>query len=1023
MNITKFSIENSRPTIGVFLVLIIMGVMSYHSMPRDDMPSFKIRASTIITQFPGASPERMELLVSDKLEKAIQSIPEVKTINSENRTGFSLVTISLKEDVNELQPVWDRIRRKINDTKGDLPDGIIGPTFNDELGDVFAILLGLESEGFSYKEQKYYADKIKDELIKLTNSGKVEVAGDINEKIYIYYDNAKLAEFKLTKTKLEQIIRNNNIVSSGGNIVLQNNRIALEPTGDFKSVKEIQQTLIPTGVQGQYMSLGDLVEVTSGYEDPISDFVKIMGKQGLVIAVNLKSGANITELGDEVNREINKFNESLPYGLNIVRLASQDKVVETKINDFSVNLLESVGIVLIIMLIFLGLRTGLIVSSLIPMTIITTLYLMFVTGLGLNQVTLASLILALGMLVDNAIVVSESIIVKLEKGDSNKEAAISTAKELAIPLLTSSLTTSAAFFSFFLAKSVMGELMGNIFLVVTYALLTSWFVSLTLIPLLCVFFLKIKSSNDKEEGGFNKIQEYYRKIILKVIYRPYPVIASIVIVLVLSILSIQYLPFIFFPDSERALVTVNMNLPLGSRIELTNDLVTKVEKFISNNLMSETDESKGFVKQYSAFLGQGAPKYDLGYVGAESNPGSAHFLINTKSGDVNQPVIDKLTSFIYNELPSLESFTVSRLKGGGGATNPIEIRVSGESIDEIYEIVEKIKGKLEETQGTLNVTDNWGLKKEKIIVNIDRNKADASGITNEDVAISLQTTLIGAKTGEFRKNDKIIPILLKNKNAKNVSIDELRRLNVYSQQKGDNVPLDQIATLDIQWQFPKIIRRNLLKTVTVSSQLLPDFTASDVTNGFFPWLADYHKSWPTGYSYSLGGESDSSKEGMGSIAEKLPISVFIILMLLLSQFNSVRKMCIITFTIPLGLIGCVIGLWIANSYFGFFAFLGLISLIGIIINNGIVLIDRIKIEQDEGKSLEESIISASIQRFRPILLTTFTTSFGLIPLWLDNGMWVPMSVSIIFGLLFGTVLTLIFIPLVYRLMFSGKSNG
>ena len=1019
MNITKFSIDNSRAIIGIFLVLAVMGVMSYQSMPRDDMPPFKIRFSTIITQFPGASPERMEMLVSDKLEKAIQSIPEVKKITSENRTGFSLVSIALKDEVNDLQAVWDRIRRKINDTKGELPKGIIGPVYNDEVGDIFGILLGLESEGYSYKEQKKYADKIKDELIKLPNSGKVEVAGAISEKIYIAYDNAKLSEFKLTKTKLEQIIKDNNIVSSGGSIVMHNNRISIEPTGDYKSIDQIRETIISTGEEGESMRLGDLVEVKSAYEDPISDFVKVMGKQALVIAVNLKKGANITDLGEAVDEKIESLNRTLPYGFHIIRLASQDIEVKNKIDEFTINLLESVAIVLLIMLLFLGLRTGLIVASLIPMTIITTLYLMYITGLGLNQVTLASLIIALGMLVDNAIVVSESILVKVEKGTALREAAISTAQELMIPLLTSSLTTSAAFMSFYLANSVMGELMGNIFLVVSFALLTSWLISLTLIPLLCVLFLKIDKNKAHDSDDFmNKMQVYYEKIIVKVMARPISIIASIVLMMVISLYSISYLPFIFFPDSDRSLVTVNMNLPLGSRIELTNKLVSKVEKFISTNLISSTDEVKNKVKQYSSFLGQGAPKYDLGYSAVESNPGSAHFLINTISGEANQTVIDKLTSYIYNEIPELENFSVSRLKGGGGSEYPIEIRVSGEDLEEIFSLVNKIKNKLEATKGTLNVVDNWGFKKEKIIVNIDRNNAEVAGITNEDVAVSLQTSLVGVETGQFRENDKIIPILLKNKNASNISIDELRRLNVYSQQKGDNVPMDQIASLNVDWQYPKVIRENLLKTVSVTSQVAPGFTASDITNQVFPWLQEENKSWPLGYTYTLGGEADSSQEGIGSVAEKLPISIFIILMLLLLQFNSVRKTLIITLTIPLGLIGCVLGLWVAKSYFGFFAFLGLISLVGIIINNGIVLIDRIKIEQEEGNTLDKAIILACTQRFRPILLTTFTTSLGLIPLWFDNGMWVPMAVSIIFGLLFGTVLTLVFIPIVYRLLFK-----
>ncbi|BDD11013.1 acriflavin resistance protein [Fulvitalea axinellae] len=1026
MNITKTALNNTRPTIGLFVILFILGLASYGSMPRDDMPPFKVRYALAITRFPGASPERMELLVTDKIEKIIQEVPEVKNITSESRTGISIVTIQLFDEVQDLQPVWDHIRRKIESVQSQLPEGVIKTEFNDEFGDVYGIMVGLTSEGFTFEEQKEYADDVRDALLELPNTGKVEIAGVINQTIYVAYDNAKLAEVGLTKERLEQIIQKSNIVSSGGSIVLGDKRIVLEPTGDYKSVEQIMQTLIPTGENGEgYVYLGDIADVYSGYDDPISEFMKIMGHQGLALAINLKKGANITTLGQEVDELTDQWNARLPYGLKLVRLTSQDLEVQRSVNNFTVNLIQSVVIVLLVMLLFLGWRTGFIVASLIPTTIVVTLFLMEKMGLGLNQITLAALIIALGMLVDNAIVVSESIMVKLEKGIDGFKAACETSKELVIPLLTSSLTTIAAFLSFYLAKSVMGELFGNLVLVVSLALLSSWLISLTLIPMLCVFFLKKKEKSDEEgdgqKGFFGKILVYYSKLQEWSLLNSRKLLTIVVGLFVAAIFGFTVLPFLFFPDSDKNLVYVNMELPLGTRIEETNKMVKKVENYLNDSLLVGPNREAG-VTSFSSFLGQGAPKYDLGYTPVQSNTGSAHIIVNTTTGAVNQWVIDKLTAFIFEELPELNTFQVSRLQGGGGSAYPIEVRITGDNIDDLYQLVDQVKARLSSDPGTQNISDDWGVKTKKVVVEIDPLKVDEAGISNSDVAVSLQTTLLGTQTGQFRENDKVIPILLRNERATDVTIDELKDLNVYSQSNGSSVPLAQVARFQIDWQNPQILRRNLKRTITVRSQVKDGFTAAGIMKGVTPWLNENSKNWPLGYSYELGGEANDSKEGIGSIAKNLPISGFIILFLMLMQFNSLRKMGIVAMTIPLGLVGCVLGLLLAGSYFGFFAFLGFISMAGVIVNNAIVLIDRIAIEEKElGKPLFQAIVDAGRQRFRPILLTTFTTAFGLLPLWFDNGMWVPMAVSLIFGLLFGTFLTLVFIPVLIKIFFKAKA--
>ncbi|MCG8476603.1 MAG: efflux RND transporter permease subunit [Cytophagales bacterium] len=1021
MNITQTAVKFNRPTIGIFIVLFILGISSFNSMPRDDMPPFKIRFMQVITQFPGASPERMELLVSDKIESAVQEVAEVKNINSENRTGISIISIELKDDVQNLQPVFDKLRRKINRIESNLPQGCQPPSINDEFGDTFGILLGLESDGYTYAEQKSFASDIRDELIRLDNTGKVTLAGVISQTIYVSYDRARLAEIGLTATRLKQIIESNNIVSSGGSIVLGDRRITLEPSGDYQSIEDVKRTLISSD-KGEVLYLSDVAKVHNGYVFPINHMTKIRGVQGLVIAVNLKEGANITDLGEEVDVLVRQTNNTLPYGLSLVRLASQDRRVNKSISEFTVNLAESIAIVLAVMLIFLGLRTGLVVASLIPATILVTFLIMKGIGLGLNQVTLASLIIALGMLVDNAIVVSESYMVKTKNGASPLSAAFSTADELFIPLLTSTLTTSAAFLAFFLAQSAMGEIMGNIFLVVTAALLSSWIISLTLIPMLCIVFIKnnkkTKTKTAKHKPSFfDRLLSHYDKLQRWALFNPYKLIGILVGMFFLSMLGFKKLPFLFFPDSDRNLIYVKVQLAPGSKLENTNQAIGTIEHYLRDSLWA--DEYREGVTNFSSYLGQGAPKYDLGYTPVESDPSSGYIIVNTTSGNINQYLIDRLNRFIFNALPAVESFQVSRLKGGGGSADPVAIRISGEDIPTLFGIVNRMKSKLQSIKGTVNVDDNWGLKAKKVLVKIDQAKADLAGVSNYDIAVSLQTALLGKSTGEYRENDKVIPILLRSENSENITIDELRGTNVYAQQSGGSVPLDQVASLEIVWEHPKILRRNLKRTITLSAQLKEGATATEVMAQMIPALNKDRENWPQNYSYSLGGEAEDSATGIGSIAKNLPISAFIIFLLLLIQFNSLRKTAIIGFTIPLGLIGCVAGLLIARSYFGFFGFLGVVSLAGVIVNNAIVLIDRIKIEQDElGKDPFQAIVDAGKQRFRPILLTTFTTAFGLVPLWLNNGMWVPMAVSIIFGLLFGTVLTLVFVPVLYMLMFK-----
>lgn len=1021
MNLTQFSIEKNRITFTLLGTIIIMGMVLYSSLPRDSMPPYTVRVANIVTQFPGASPERVELLVTDKVEKKVQEIPELKEVESTSRSGLSVVTVTLKDETppDILQSVWDRLRRKLDDIEG-LPQNVDPFLDDDGIGDVFGIAVGLISDGFSYAEMKEYADDIKDDLIKLDDAAKVELGGEQEERVFVEFENAQLKEYGLSASKLQASITETNILSSGGQINVENERIILEPTGNFNSIEDIQEMLIAVGDGTQQVYLGDITSISKGYIDPPTQRVRVNGKDAISLHVNLKDGANVIKLGEDIDLLVAEWQARLPVGLELTRLASMDTYIDKKIDDFIVNLLQAIIIVLAVMLLFLGVRSGLVIASLIPIVVITTLMLMGMINMGLNQVTLAALIMALGMMVDNAIVVAETIMVKMEKGIAAKQAAIEACSELFTPLLISTLTTSAAFLAFYLAESTMGDIVGPIFVVITLALLSSWIMALSVITLFCYLFLKVEPKGTKKPSFIDRtiarFKLVYKDIILLALANKFKVIFGIFVTFFLAIFGFGFIPFIFFPDSDRNLITVDINLPQGTKIERTVEVVQSIEAFINDSLLVTEDRPNG-VADWSSYIGEGPESYDQGYSPDEPNSSYAHMLVNISDAIYNLDMIEKIDGYCFLNFPNAD-IKVASLEGGGGGT-PIEIQVSGDDPDELASISERIKLQLSSISGTKNVKDDWGPKSKKFVIDIDQNRAQIAGVNSQDIATSLQTVLDGFKTGEYREDDKTIPILMRSDASQQQSLESLETLNIYAQNSGKSVPLLQVASIIPQWQYAKILRFNIDRTINVSSELRADGNASAITQAITPFLNEERKSWPAGYSYQFAGDAKNTAENMGAVVRYLPLSGFIIVLLLIIQFNSFRKMMMVTLTIPLGIIGVVIGLLIFQEPFGFMPFLGVISLAGIVINNAIVLIDRIEVEQNTLKRTEQdSVISACLQRFRPILLATFTTVLGLIPLYLSGGeMWEGMAVSIMVGLLFGTVITLLFIPSLYSILY------
>ncbi|MDA8016760.1 MAG: efflux RND transporter permease subunit [Thermoanaerobaculia bacterium] len=1023
MNLTRAAIEKDRVTVVLLLVLLATGVQSFLTLPQSEDPGFVVRTAVVQTFFPGGSPERVEQLVTDPIEEAIQEIPELDAVRSTSKTGVSLIFVDIREEYADMRPIWDSLRRKVERVRGELPDGVMGPIVDDEFGDVFGIVLTLTGDGFTDREVEDVALEVRDELLLLPDVAKVDLFGTQEERIFVEFNNARLAEVGLSALQLQGMLEARNILISGGSVSTRFERIVLEPSGNFESIEDLRRTVIQVPSTGQLLFLEDLASVWRGTIDPPQALARGTGGSCVVLAVSMREGGNIVELGTQVEPLLERLRVFYPVGIDFDVVQFAPRTVADLVDGFVDNLFQAIAIVTLVMLVSLGPRTGLVVATLIPMAMLGTLLMMTVFDIGLDQMSIASLIIALGMLVDNAIVMSEAILVRMEQGEEPVAAAVGAANELRIPLLTSSLTTAAAFLPIYLAESAVGEYTAPLFKVVTLTLLCSWLLSLTMIPLLCARALRVKKRGDRP-SMMARLAGSYRTALAFCLRRRGLFLGAVVAVFVVAMLGFSRVPNLFFPPNDRTTFTADLKLPVGSPIERTTEVVEEVENYLHENLVvgrwnGETDDGEpDGVTNWATFIGNGGPKFTLGYNPGLNAPETAVILANT----VSRPVIDEITPqmerWINERFPDVRA-TVRPLENGPPAWPPVQVRLSGRDTEELFDLVETVKAKMAEIEGTKLIDDDWGPRAKKLRVQIDEPRALRAGVSHQDVAISLQAFLDGLQTTEYREGDRIIPVTLRSAAAGRRDLLKLEALNVSSQATGQAIPLRQVADVEIAWEAAQIKRRNRLRSVAVECGVLPGTTASDVVAELEPWLEEQAATWPPGTSYELGGELESSGEANASIGEKLPIAGMIILLLLVTQFNSIRRPAIILITIPLGLIGVVAGLLLARSYFGFMTLLGIISLAGIVINNAIVLLDRIRIEIDEvGRPPYEAVLEATQQRLRPILLTTCTTIGGMIPLWLGGGaMWEPMAISIIFGLAFATALTLGVVPVLYAVFF------
>ena len=1029
MNITQLAIDKNRITLVLVCLLLSAGCLAYINLPKAQDPGFTIRTVAITTQFPGASPERVEQLVTDQIEKKAQEMPEVDFITSDSRTGISIVKVNFLESYTEMRPIFDSLRRKVEDVEQDLPDGIRGPFINDEFGDVFGSVYSLTGEGYTYAELEDVAEEIRDRLLKVREVAKVDIYGQQEEVVFVEYNNSRLTELGLSPKALTGVLSSVNIVSSGGNVLSGRERIVLEPTGNFESVEQLRRTVIqlPTG---EAVYLGDIAEVYRAYQDPPKSISRVNGERSLVLAISMREGGDITKLGDLLTELVPRIEASYPLGIEMRPVWFQSDLVKANIDDFLTNLFQAIGIVIIVMVLFLGLRTGLVVATLIPGSMIITFYLMQSFGITINQISLAALIISLGLLVDNAIVMVESVLIKRETGMPAVEAAVKSGSELMLPLLISSLTTTAAFMPIALAESAIGEYTADIFYVVSLTLLTSWLLAMTFIPMLTTVTLRVKpKAADNEEIFDGRWYRLYRNILVAALRHRLLFLIGVAGIFAFSIYGMRWVPQVFVAPSEDPVFTGKLEMPLGTSIEESQAVTASIDDYIRETFHqpgpNNNDQSgePPDILTWLLFIGEGGPRFTLALDPPNSNPANSFLIAKTSTGEAVDRIIAGVEDFIRREHPDLQH-QLARLENGPAVGYPIQVRLRGPDYDQLYEIAGEITDLLYAQPGVQSVKNSWGLKTKKLVVDIDQERALSAGVTSDDVAFSLNTSLAGIDMTEYREGTSLIPVTLRSVAADRQDIGKLDGLTIYSQ-SGQTVPLKQVADVELTFEPGIIERRDRERTMTLLVTLKDGVTAAEVNAVFSEQLRESSASWPEDYGYEEGGESESSDEANASIGAKLPIAFMAIVLLLVAQFNSIRRPIIILTTIPLGIIGVTFGLLVAKSSFGFFTLLGLISLAGIIINNAIVLLDRINIEITElGKKPKQAVVDACQQRLRPILLTTATTVLGMIPLWLGGtAMFRPMAVTIIFGLAFATMLTLLVVPVLYALFFRVSFKG
>ena len=1014
MNLSEWALKHSQMVLFLLILFSVAGVFAYTKLGQKEDPEFTIKAMLVKAYWPGASAKETSEQVTDRLERKLQEIPEIDYTISYSRAGETQITVSLREDTTpeHVPDVWYQVRTKLNDIKGELPQGIKGPFYNDDFGDTYGNLYALTGTGFSYPELRDFADTARNELLRVKDVSKVEIEGDQDQKIYVEASRAKLASLGIDPALIAQQVAATNTVVPAGVVQAVTERVRVDVTGEFNSVESIRNMGIRAG--DRVFRLADIAEVKRAVADPPTSRLRFQGEQAIGLAVSMRKGGDVIMLGKQLDETVARIQKNLPVGVQIRAISDQPKVVKSSVHEFTSSLFEAVAIVLVVSFFSLGLRTGLVVALSIPLVLAMTFLGMYVLGIELQRISLGALIISLGLLVDDAIIAVEMMALKLEQGWDKFRAATFAYTATAFPMLTGTLITAAGFLPIGFAKSNAGQYVFSLFQVVGLSLILSWIVAVVFTPYIGFHLLpELKEGHGHDEDAVYQRGFYarFRKVVDWCLGHRGLVIGVTVAMFVGSVALFKTaVPQQFFPASERPEVMVQLWMPEAATTEATEAEVRAMEA----RLKGDPD-----IVAVTSYVGRGSPRFYLPLDVQSPNVALAELMVMTTGKEARNRVTARIQKLFEEDFPAVRG-RVLPLENGPSVGYPVQFRVSGPDAGTVRDISEKVGGIMRAHPNLLRVNSDWAERTKTLRVEMDQDKARLLGITSRDVSDALQGAITGFTVTQYREGDKSIDVVSRLPAEERTDLNNLRDTKIYLS-KGKFVPVSQVARLSLASEESVYWRRNRVPTVTVRADAR-GAEGPDITAQLKPKIDELAKTLPIGYGIVAGGASESSASSQASIAAVVPAMILVVLVLLMLQLQDMKKMALVLATAPLGMIGVALILATFRIPFGFVALLGVIALFGMIIRNSVILV--VQIDQDLGRGLPmwEAIVESTVRRFRPIVLTALAAILAMIPLTRST-FWGPMAWAIMGGLLVATLLTLLFLPALYASIYRAKRPG
>ena len=1016
-NLSEWALRNRQIVLFLMLLLAIVGALSYTKLGQSEDPPFTFKAMVIRTNWPGATAQEVSRQVTERIEKKLMETGEYERIVSFSRPGESQVTFVARDSMHsvEIPDLWYQVRKKISDIRQTLPPGIQGPFFNDEFGTTFGNIYALTGDGFDYAVLKDYADRIQIQLQRVKDVGKVDLLGLQDEKIWIELSNVKLATLGLPLAAVQKALEEQNAMSTAGFFETTSERVQRRVSGNFQTVDEIKN--FPIRVGDRTFRISDVADVRRGFNDPPAPRMRFMAENAIGLAVAMKDGGDILVLGKALEIEFDRIQQNLPAGMQLRKVSDQPAAVKTGVGEFVQVLVEALAIVLLVSFFSLGVRTGMVVALAIPLVLAMTFACMYYLGIGLHKISLGALVLALGLLVDDAIIAVEMMAIKMEQGFDRIKAASYAWTSTAFPMLTGTLITAAGFLPIATAQSGTGEYTRSIFQVVTIALLASWIAAVVFVPYLGEKLLpdlaKIhaaKHGTDQPDPYGTPFYQRVRRLVEWCVRRRKTVIILTVVMFIASVVLFRFVPQQFFPASGRLELMVDLKLAEGASLSNTADEVKRLEGLLKDH---------AGIDNYVAYVGTGSPRFYLPLDQQLPAASFAQFVVLAKTIEERETLRTWLIETLNEQFPALRS-RVTRLENGPPVGYPVQFRVTGEHIEEVRALARKVAAKVRENPHVANVHLDWEEPSKVVYLNVDQDRARALGVSTANLSKFLQSSLTGSSVSQYREDNELIEILLRGTVHERTELSLLPSLAVPTD-NGRSVALSQIATLEYGFEEGIIWHRNRLPNVTVRADIYGKEQPATLVQQILPTLEPVRAELPDGYLLEVGGTVEDSARGQNSVKAGVPLFIVVVLTLLMLQLRSFSRTVMVFLTAPLGLIGVTLFLMVFRQPFGFVAMLGTIALSGMIMRNSVILVDQI--EQDIAAGLKpwQAIIEATVRRFRPIVLTALAAVLAMIPLS-RSVFFGPMAVAIMGGLIVATALTLLFLPALYAAWFRVKKE-